>query len=198
MASDASAQDDGDDEPSALEDAFVRYQENGLRLPPVPRELASELDEFADWHWGSEDLSLEDRDGFVDTARQPGGPVEIAFGHTGHGVNSWWLCCRLQTDALAVFVRLAYGGVYEDAAATLTALNDVAAELESLIPAADAAKRAGRLRGGHRLIVVADQMRRGFWEVAGGADGAQNSRDPLGDALAFLSTPVLNEPPPEE
>ena len=195
MARDVVTAADDDDEPSALEDAFVRYQENGLRLPPVPRDLVDELDEFADWRWGSEDLNLEDRDGFVDAARQPGGERVVAFGHVGHGVSSWWLCYLLKLDALAVYVRLAYGGVYEDAAAVVPEINEVSAALEELIPAAEAAKKAGRFRGGHRLIVVVDDKQAGFWEVAGGRDGRQRSRDPLGDAMAFLSQPVLSDPP---
>jgi hypothetical protein len=189
------ADDDDDDEPSALEDAFVRYQENGLRLPPVPRDLVDELDEFADWRWGSEDLNLEDRDGFVEAAHQAGGEREVAFGHVGHGVSSWWLCYLLKLDALAVYVRLAYGGVYEDADEVVPEINEVTTRLEDLIPAAEAAKKAGRFSGGHRLVVVVDDKQPGFWEIAGGLDGPQPSRDPLGDAMAFLSQPVLNEPP---
>ncbi len=184
-----------DAEPSALEEAFHRYQENGLRLPPVPRMLVDELDEFADWHWGSEDLNLEDRDGFLDTARIPGGAAEIAFGHVGHGVTSWWLCYRLQLDAVAIYVRLVYGGVYEDTDANLPGINAIASRLEDLIPAAEAAKAAGRFRGGHRLIVVVDEKRDGFWEIAGGADGPKHDADPIGAAMGFLTQPALNDPP---
>lgn len=189
--------DDDDDEPNALEDAFARYQENGLRLPPVPRELADELDEFVDWHWGNENLNLEDRDGFVQAAHQPGGESEVAFGHVGHGVSSWWLCYRLKLDAVAIFVRLAYGGVYEDAAETVPAINETTEALEDLIPAAAAAKAAGRFRRGHRLIVVVDEKRNGFWEIAGGPDGPHKVDDPLTEAMTFLSEPLAADSPPE-
>ena len=196
MALDASDRaGDDEDEPSALEDAFVRYQENGLRLPPVPRDLVDELDEFADWRWGSEDINLEDRESFLDAAHKPGGQAEIAFGHVGHGVSSWWLCYLLRTDALAVYLRLAYGGVYQDSEETTARANEAAAALEELIPAAAAAKAAGRLRGGHRLIVVDDDKQGGFWETAGDLAGPQPSDDPLGAAMAFLSEPVVDEPP---
>lgn len=190
----ANPADDEEDEPSVLEDAFLQYQENGLRLPPVPRNLVDELDEFADWRWGNEDFNLEDREGLIDAARQPGGEDEVAFGHVGHGVSSWWLCYRLKLDALAVYVRLAYGGAYEDAEAALPGINDVAASLEDLIPAAEAAKAAGRFRGGHRLVVVIDEKQRGFWEIAGLPDGPHKSRDPLEDAMAMLSQPALLDP----
>jgi hypothetical protein len=196
MALDATITSDDDDEPSALEDAFVRYQENGLRLPPVPRDLVDELDEFADWRWGSEDLNLENRDEFLAQAAVPGGDREIGFGHVGHGVSSWWLCYRLKIDALAVYVRLAYGGVYEDSSAAVAEANEISAGLEELIPATEAAKAAGRLRGGHRLIVVVDDKQGGFWEIAGGPDGRHESDNPLDDAIGFLSHPVLLDPAP--
>lgn len=186
-----------DDEPGVLEDAFLRYQENGLRLPPVPRELVARLEQFADWRWGSAELDLEDVDGFLAAAREPDGAAEIAFGHIGHGASSWWLCYRLRLDAVAVYVRLAYGGIYQDDEDVLPAVNAVAAGLEELIPAAEAAREAGRFQGGHRLIVVVDEKQRGFWEVAGRPDGPHASGNPLADAMAFLSEPVLNEPPAE-
>ena len=196
MVDDASLTDDGD-ELGVLEDAFLRYQENGLRLPPVPRELVDELQEFAAWRWGSAELDLEDVAGFLAAARQPDGAAEIAFGHIGHGASSWWLCYRLRLDAVAVYVRLAYGGIYQNDAEVLPLVNAVAARLEDLIPAAEAARDAGRFQGGHRLIVVVDEKQRGFWEIAGRPDGPHDSRDPLADALACLSEPVLNEPPAE-
>ena len=197
MADDTTTQAE-DAEPSALEEAFHRYQESGLRLPPVPRQLVDELDEFADWQWGSEDLALEDRDGFLDAARAPGGDSAVAFGHAGHGVSSWWLCYRLQLDAIAVYVRLVYGGVYEDTEANLPEINAVAAGLEPLIPAAEAAKAAGRFRGGHRLIVVIDEKQDSFWEIAGGPDAPHPAANPIAAAIAFLGQPVLDDVPGAE
>jgi hypothetical protein len=186
-----------DDAMRVLEDAFRSYQEVGLHLPPVPHELVDRLQEFGDWRWGSAALDLDDRADFIEAARQPGGAPGIAFGHIGHGASSWWLCYRLQLDAVAVFVRLAWGGTYQDEAEALARVNAVAAALEELIPAAEAAREAGRFQGGHRLIVVVDGKFPGFWEVAGRPDGPHVSRDPLAEALAFLGEPVLHEPPAE-
>jgi hypothetical protein len=184
-----------DDDFGVLGEAFSRFQEAGLRLPPVPRELIADLDEFSNWYWGSDELNLTDLPGFLDDARKPGGASEVAFGHTGHGVNSWWLCYRVKLDALAVFIRLSYGGVYTDNDAAAAHFNAVAETLESLIPAAEAAQKAGRFQTGHRLIVVLDDLGDSFWEIAGG-DGKQHpSADPLADALTFLSQPVLLDMP---
>lgn len=190
------AVDDG--APSALADAFRQYRESGLRLPPVPRDLADRLEKFDDWRWGSDDLNLDDRTALLDAARTPGGTHAVAFGHVGHGASSWFLCDWLLVDALAVYVRLPYGGIYNDPAEDVPAINAVTARLEELIPAAAAAREAGRFQGGHRLIVVVDEKINGFWEIAGGPGGARSARDPLADALAFLGEPVLTEPEEEE
>lgn len=174
-----------------LEEAFSQYQESGLRLPPVPRELIGALDEFSDWYWGSDTLDPMDVDGFLEAARQSGGEAEVAFGHAGHGVSSWWLCYRLKLDAVAVFIRQAYGGVYNDNAAVIPEINAANEALESLIPAAEAAKKAGRFQGGNRLIVVLDELGGNFWEIAGGDGKQHRAGDPIAAALKFLSQPVL-------
>jgi len=49
---------------------------------------------------------LEDLAGFVVASQEAGGDSEVAFGHLGHGVNGWWLCYRLNRDALAVYRHL--------------------------------------------------------------------------------------------
>jgi hypothetical protein len=184
------------DDLGVLEDAFVQYDEAGLRLPPVPRALVAELDEFDDWYWGSEQLDLTDVSGFWDAARQPGGESAVAFGHLGHGVSSWWLCYRLQLADLAVFIRQGYGGVYADAAADGPRVSAVYEQLESLIPAAEAAKKAGRFQGGHRLIVVHDELHGSSWEIAG-AEGdlsqPHKTGRPITQAMDFLSQARVRE-----
>ncbi|MFO0901551.1 MAG: hypothetical protein U0939_01045 [Pirellulales bacterium] len=196
MATAATNDNDASDGDSVLEAAFLKYQENGLRLPPVPRELIRELDEFSEWTWGSDPLNLQDLHGFLEESRAPGGPAEVAFGHVGHGVSSYCLCYRLKLNALAVFVRQAYGGAYDDDAAAVPLINDVAAQLESLIPAAEAAKKAGRYQAGHRLIVVLDELQESFWELAGSGLKPLASYSPIADAIDFLSRPVLLDPAP--
>jgi hypothetical protein len=179
----------------ALLDAFALYQKNGLRMPPVPRELATELRKLSEWRWGSDDIKLIDYAGFLAAAHTQGGAAAVAFGHVGHGVNSWWLCYRLTLDAIGVYFRTAYGGAYQDEEAAILRANTAAAVLEELIPAAAAAKAVGRLRGGHRLIVVDDEKRRRFWQIAGGADETHPSSDPLSDAMIYLSTPLIEDTP---
>lgn len=174
-----------EDEPSVLEDAFMEYRDAGLRLPPVPRELVDELDEFADWRWGSDDLMLENRDDFLARAADPATEAEIGFGNVGHGVNSWYLVYRLIVPALGVFVRQSYGGAYGDPEADGAAANRSAEQLESLIVAAEAAKASGLIPEGGRLVVVLDGKGGSGWEVSGGAMAWRASATPIEDALGF-------------
>ena len=193
MASDGDAAEGLGEGEEVLEDAFIDYRDAGLRLPPVPLDLVADLDEYGDFFYGSEKLDLFDRQGFHDSAMAAGGDRQIAFGHVGHGVNSWFLCYRLQLDSLAVYTRLPFGGVYNDDEAALPGLNAVAAKLESLITAAEAAAAAGRLAPGHRLVVALDMVEGSGWEVAGRGDGWHESLSPLDDAMALLAAPALEE-----
>lgn len=174
-----------DDEPSVLEEAFMEYRDAGLRLPPVPRELVDELDEFADWRWGSDDLMLENRDDFLARAADPTTEPEIGFGNVGHGVNSWYLVYRLIVPALAVFLRHPYGGAYGDSEADAAAANNSAEQLESLVVAAEAAKASGLIPQGSRLVVVLDSKGGSGWEVSGGAREWRDTQTPIEDALGF-------------
>lgn len=174
-----------DDAASVLEDAFIDYRDAGLRLPPVPRELAGELDEFADWRWGSDDVSLDDAQGFLERARDPAAGPEIAFGNIGHGMQSWWLCYRVITPAVAVFVRQPFGGAYGDRTAEAAAANETAELLEDLLVVAEGAKGEGRIPEGGRLVVMLDETGLQGWEITGGGKEWQDSPSPIEDALAF-------------
>ena len=171
---------------AVLEEAFLRYRAAGLRLPPVPRELVETLVEQAEWQFGTDVLNLTDRAGFLDAARDPTAPAEIGFGHVGHGVASWWPCYRLILAPLAVFVRHSYGGAYGDHEASRGIINPTVERIEELIVLAEAARRAGRIAPGQRLVVAIDDLGGSGWEIAGGTDGWRDSDQPIGDALSFL------------
>ncbi len=87
---------DEDDAPDAvLAAAFEDYAESGLRMPPVPREMVAELDEFGPWRYGTVDCDLTDREAFVAAAHDAKTAPFVAFGHTGHGQASWYLGYQL-------------------------------------------------------------------------------------------------------
>ncbi len=186
---------DDREEPSVIEDAYMSYRDAGLRLPPVPHVLIDELDELANWFWGTDQLALDNAVEFNESASVAGGDEEIAFGLTGHGITSVWLCYRLKLSSIAVYTRAAFGGAYHDSAAALPRINRCAELLEQLIPAAAAAFEAGRFRGGHRLVIVDDELTERSWQIAGLPESRRASANPLEDALAFLAQPALRDQP---
>jgi hypothetical protein len=182
------AADESEPTGTVLEAACDAYREAGLRFPPVPLELTDDFDEQAgEWHYGTTDASLTDRIAFEADAQNPATPAQVAFGHVGHGVASWWLCYRLIRPSLAVFVRQSYGSAYEDnEEASRDRVNVVTAEIEELIVLADAAQAAGSLPAGQRLIVVVDDVEGSYWQVGSGPQAPEDGSDALFAAVAHL------------
>jgi hypothetical protein len=178
---------DDADQVTAIEEAFLIYRDAGLRLPPVPHELVDRLEILGEWHFGTEEGDPTDRAAFLAQAERPESPPQIAFGHFGHGMASWWLCYRLILDALAVFVRLPYGGSYTDDEIMGELANQAMEQIEELVVHADAARASHRLPPTQRLVVVVDQRGASGWQVIGGPDGWRPSATPLDEAAAFLT-----------
>jgi len=169
-----------------LAKASPLYREVGLRLPPVPPDLADRLQEQAEWLFGTDTVELSDRSGFLAAARDPATPAQIGFGHVGHGITSWWVCYRLFRGPLAVYLRHGFGGVYNDHDASLGVINPIVERVEQLIVFADAGSRAG-VPPGQRLVLVIDDLGGSGWEIVGGSDGWQDSNQPIDDVMAFLA-----------
>jgi hypothetical protein len=174
-----------DAEEGALEEAFFLYRDAGLRLPPIPAELAPKLEEVAEWLFATGDIDVMDLAGFLEAARQPEAEPEVAFGHVGHGIASWFLCYRLIIDPLAVFVRQRFGAATDDAEeGGVELFNSTAAELEELVVFAEVARRRSTLPPGGRVVVVLDDRDGDFWQIGSGPK--QVSAQVLADAMRFL------------
>ena len=176
-----------DTEEGALEEAFFLYRDAGLRLPPIPTELAPKLEEVAEWLFATGDIDVMDLVGFVQAARQPEAEPEVAFGHVGHGVASWFLCYRLIIDPLAVFVRQRFGAAMDGTEeGGVELFNSTSAELEELVVFAEVARRRSTLSPGERVVVVLDDRDGDFWQVGSGPK--QAGKQVLADAIHFLKS----------
>jgi hypothetical protein len=180
--------DDRDAPDSALEEAFLLYRDAGLRLPPVPHELAEALGEQADWEYATAETDLTDRAAFLADAAQAAAPASVAFGHIGHGVASWYHCYRLIRGPLAVYLRQRFGSSLEvDAELGLVLVNGATTAVEDLVVSADDALANGRLRSGQRVLVVLDDQDGSGWQVLGAGGTAWEATEaPFSEALAFL------------
>jgi hypothetical protein len=179
---------DADAPESALEEAFLLYRDAGLRLPPVPHELAEALGEQADWEYASAETDLTDRAGFLAEAARADAPTSVAFGHVGHGVASWYHCYRLIRGPLAVFLRQRFGSSLDaDSELGLVLVNGAITAVEELVVAADEAHGTGRLAAGQRLLVVLDDLDGSGWQILGPGGTAWEATDaPFSEALAYL------------
>jgi hypothetical protein len=164
-----------------VEDAFLSYRAHGVRLPPVPRDLAGQLREISVNSYATDDIEVADLAAFLAAARDPATAPLVAFGPNGGGVNSWWLCYQLIEPRLALFLRLPFGGVDSSDAQAREIVNTCFYRAEELVARID----AGPARAG-RLIVVVDAREDSF-VVLGSHDEPTLSADAIGDALATLA-----------
>ncbi len=169
----------------ALEQAFLDYRAQGLRVPSVPHTLVDKLTHRGGDTYTTEPMSLEDRAAVIALAADPRAPDQIGFGQIGHGIASWYFCLRMIAGPLAVFVRLNYGGAYGDADSERDDINAVLLQTEELVVAAAEARASGRLPKGERALVVFDVLEGNMWRVdARGAEVV--SDDPFSEALDWL------------
>lgn len=172
---------------SDVAEAFLTYRDSGLRLPPLPMDLADTLREIDDWLYATDEGDLSDRRAFLTAAADPAAPDAIAFGHFGRGMTGWFLGYRLVYGAVAVFVRQRYGSPFSDRAAETEAANGAMDKVETLLSLRAKAEEDGTLQPGQRLVVVLDDDEGSGWQLLG-PDGTAwfDDRAPLDKAIAAL------------
>lgn len=170
----------------ALEQAFLDYREQGLRLPPVPRPLIDQLTYRVDDVYTTTPMSLDDPDALIALADDPDAAAEMGFGQIGHGIASWYFCVRLLVGPLAVYLRLNYGGAYGDAGAERERVNGTLLELEELVVAAAEARVSGKLPAGERLLIVDDVLGERYFRIGRNGEPVE-SLDPVTDALERMA-----------
>jgi hypothetical protein len=83
--------------------------------------------------------------------------------HDGHGINSYALHYYLVRGPLRLFLQMGWGGVYMDGPKTTEEANRCFALVGQLVPAVEAAVRAGRLRPEARFVVAASEFYGCYW-----------------------------------
>jgi hypothetical protein len=168
-----------------MADAYWQFSNAGLRTPPVPRDLLPKLESFAPWRYGTRDVDPSDRHELMVDADSTDCEDYIAFGHVGHGVANWSICCRLLLGPLAVFVRHSWGGAFADADVGSADVHRSFYQMEELIVKTEAAAAAGLIPIGKRLVVVADDIQGSCWRTPDGI--WETTRTPFDAAIAFVS-----------
>ena len=167
------------------------FADAGLVLPPIPANLASQLIERRDWCFSTTPLERSPYafDDFVREGIRPEVPDSLVLAHAGHGVNSYALHYYLVQRPLRVFLQLAWGGVYDDAAAK-ERVNRCFDLAHRLVAALDQAGQADRFRPGARFIVVASDFYCGYWTKPGEKPPKRLGEDPAQPVEAILTEAV--------
>jgi hypothetical protein len=112
------------------------FEDSGLHAPPIPAALESRLVEQEPWCWTTRAISPMDMYMFREyPADALSGCAEdyVAVCHAGHGVNSYAISYHLLLGPLAVFVQVAWGGVYGSADEDAAEVRDRFAKVGRLI-----------------------------------------------------------------
>ena len=168
-----------------------RFQEAALALPPIPVSLAPQLQERRDWCFSTKPLILSPYafDDFVREGIRPDAPDSLVLAHAGHGVNSYALHYYLVQHPLRVFLQLAWGGAYDDAAAK-ERVNRCFELARRLVAALDQVRQAGRFQPGARFIVVASDFYGGYWLKPGEGLPERLGENPAQPVEAILAEAV--------
>ena len=109
------------DDRKVLSSIRERFASSGLVAPPLPNDFAVRLHEFEEplmWSTRTEAHDLYDFRGAVIEAGADGVADYLAFGHAGHGANSFAVSYHLVHGRLKLLLQIPWGGVYMDDAAT--------------------------------------------------------------------------------
>lgn len=169
-----------------------RYEEQALPLPPLPETMLDELrvlgEAAATTRTGATPGPYAIR-WFVDEVLADAAPDYCLFGEDGHGLNSYGFHWYLVAGHAAIFVQVAYGGVYQAndvAGRTLGELYDAARVLiDAVIVAAD----AGKLPKDQRIVVVESFTMGSMWTMhhPGKEPAWQSSAEPFQAAAEALT-----------
>ena len=131
------------DDRTVLSSIRERFASSGLVVPPIPSDFTVRLHEFEEplmWSTRTEAHDLYDFRGAVLEAGADGVADYLAFGHAGHGGNSWAVSYHLVHGRLKLLLQIPWGGVYMDdatATADVTQAFERAAELIAAFDALD-------------------------------------------------------------
>jgi hypothetical protein len=159
---------------SALDAARALYQGEGLDLPAIPADLASNLRQVDATAYATRDLdwTLYDFGHFLNEL-QSGKTVEpyVAFGLAGHGLTQQAAHYYAVMPHCAVLFQMRWGTIMDRPEQDRARHNAMLSIAQRLQTAADTLARAGKLPAGQRMVVADSSLHgaRWAWLPANGA-----------------------------
>ena len=160
-----------DDELAGIDllQAFAeQYEHQSLPLPPVPETMLDELrvlGEAAATTRGEATPGPFAIRWFVDEILADIAPDYCLFGEDGHGLNSYGFHWYLVAGHVAIFVQVAYGGVYQANSVAGAALSEAYDSARKLIDEVIAVADAGNFAKDQRVIVVDSFIMGSTWTM---------------------------------
>jgi hypothetical protein len=163
-----------------IEKAIRLFRDAGLAFPTIPGELTTQLKEQGQWLFATREIEMSpyNLQHYVDEADETHVDDYAVLSHSGHGANSYALQYYLVHGTMRLFLHLAWGGVYLDAAAAAAKIRDCFSLAAEIVPTA---KNTGRLGASNRLTIVGSDVYGSYWS-APGQSGQKERRDSKGPA----------------
>lgn len=162
-----------------------KFEHKGLPVPPVPEALRPRLRRQGSWCWTTREVDTREMYLFrphpLVEVLGPDAPEYVAVSHDGHGLNSYAITYHLVYRGLALFVQVAWGGIYMDADRQAAMLAEAFGRVEALVERVESLT----IRPDRRLVCLHSAMRgTGVcgWLLAGGA--IEDPAEALGHLLA--------------
>lgn len=171
--------DEGSGLPAELASVFMKW---GVRLPPIPPELASRLKRLRPEAYSTRPLQVSPYDllSFIEEACASPFPEDfVVVAQAGHGVNSHALHFYLALEKTVLLLQLPWGGAYMDVDACRGNIDRCFTAAEALL-----ASRRSRSSKPERLVLV--------------GSGFYGSWKGVGDHLAFEQVTLSVRVSPED
>jgi hypothetical protein len=152
------------------------FQEAGLILPSIPKELAERLKEQDNWLFSTREISMSPYN-LQHYVCEVNVEDYVILSHSGHGVNSYAIQYYLVYKTLRMFLQLGWGGVYMDAKADATKIHKCFSLADEIIPTI--VQNAGGILASDRLTIVGSDFYGSYWSQRAGnrRDGAEGAKD---------------------
>lgn len=145
-----------------IEEARQRFALAQLPLPPIPTHMISSLERFDEFEFGTRDdtTGLYNFSEWVQEYLQGEVPQDyVAFGHAGHGFNSYAMHYYLVDGALAIFLQTAWGGINSSQAIHKTIVETNFAQIGMMIDWI----RQNPLLSGESFVLIASDFSKSRW-----------------------------------
>jgi hypothetical protein len=148
-----------------VEEARSLFASAKLPFPIIPEEWLANLKEIGPWAYSTRPLPYSPYDifSYVQEALEQRAEDYVVLAHAGHGINSYAIHVYVSHGPLALFLQMAWGGVYTDNDTAATRMGDIFAVTEQLIAEVRDAQESGRLKPGNRMLIVESDFSGALW-----------------------------------